>query len=312
MAYNGTEEERAARVAQELIVKLKLENATASKLRTLFRHIAKDVTKVYSATGTVIDAELYRSEVEGILKTAYRRSMEYFGSDLSDHLKENAKNGKDPLIAALYLLAIQRDRTVEQQIRIEQTKKDNYLHEYMNEVVPEKADQITQTNNKRIAESVAFAAGLSAISEKPQSQHEIAVAAGKDFWESNEYRGQLIAQDAVSDGSESAKLIEVSSMDETLNEVRNQGIADVQAIKTWVTAGDDKVREAHIEADGQEQNIDDAFEVDGELLMKPRDTSLGASAGNTINCRCSAVYTFDGDVVRESGDGEDSGFFAPD
>ncbi len=63
--------------------------------------------------------------------------------------------------------------------------------------------------------------------------------------------------------------------------------------KIWVTMGDDLVRTFpfdHDSANGQEQFIDDPFVVSGELLQFPGDWSLGASLGNLINCRCSALY----------------------
>jgi uncharacterized protein with gpF-like domain len=62
------------------------------------------------------------------------------------------------------------------------------------------------------------------------------------------------------------------------------------AVKTWATMGDAKVREWHNEADGQTVGIDEPFMVMGEMLMFPSDDSLGASAGNIVNCRCSAIY----------------------
>jgi HK97 family phage portal protein len=55
-------------------------------------------------------------------------------------------------------------------------------------------------------------------------------------------------------------------------------------IKIWVAVADSVCRDAHLMADGQEQPIEDAFEVGGESLMYPGDPS--GSAGNTINCRC--------------------------
>lgn len=63
-------------------------------------------------------------------------------------------------------------------------------------------------------------------------------------------------------------------------------------IKTWVTVGDERVRGAHQEADLQVRNPDDPFDVGGEQLMMPGDSSLGASPENLINCRCSAQYSF--------------------
>lgn len=54
--------------------------------------------------------------------------------------------------------------------------------------------------------------------------------------------------------------------------------------KIWVAVGDGETRDAHLMADGQEVPIDQPFDVGGESLQYPGDSR--ASAGNTINCRC--------------------------
>ena len=64
----------------------------------------------------------------------------------------------------------------------------------------------------------------------------------------------------------------------------------VPFIKTWVISGNN-TRPAHLEADGQEVDQDEPFIVDGEELMYPRDSSMGASAGNIINCACTCIST---------------------
>ena len=61
-------------------------------------------------------------------------------------------------------------------------------------------------------------------------------------------------------------------------------------IKTWVISGNN-TRPSHLEADGQEVDQDEPFIVDGEELMYPRDSSMGASAGNIINCACTSIAT---------------------
>ena len=66
--------------------------------------------------------------------------------------------------------------------------------------------------------------------------------------------------------------------------------------KTWVTVGDSRVRETHLEADGQEVVSNKAFIVGGSRLMVPGDSSLGAPIRETVNCRCAAVFD-DKDVV---------------
>lgn len=58
----------------------------------------------------------------------------------------------------------------------------------------------------------------------------------------------------------------------------------------WLATRDDRTREDHEQADGQSVPLDEPFIVGGERLMFPGDTSLGASAGNTIQCRCTEIY----------------------
>lgn len=59
--------------------------------------------------------------------------------------------------------------------------------------------------------------------------------------------------------------------------------------KEWVSTEDSRTRPAHADADGQVVDINDAFDVDGEELMYPGDPD--GSAENTVNCRCSTVYS---------------------
>ena len=65
-------------------------------------------------------------------------------------------------------------------------------------------------------------------------------------------------------------------------------------MKRWVAAPDGpapqgRVRDEHWEADGQEVPNDEPFTVGGEEMMYPGDISLGASAWNVVNCRCTIV-----------------------
>lgn len=72
--------------------------------------------------------------------------------------------------------------------------------------------------------------------------------------------------------------------------------SNFQKVKTWVSSHDKRVRPGitsphsefdHHEADIQQADLEDPFDVSGEKLLFPGDTSQGASAGNVINCRCS-------------------------
>lgn len=75
--------------------------------------------------------------------------------------------------------------------------------------------------------------------------------------------------------------------------------------KEWVSTIDARVRGLkpgdqfdHLRPDGQVVDNSGAFVVSGERLRFPADGSLGASAGNVVNCRCAAVAAFDDGPVK--------------
>lgn len=59
-------------------------------------------------------------------------------------------------------------------------------------------------------------------------------------------------------------------------------------VKVWLSAVDDRTRDAHLAANGQRVPLDTPYTVDGESLMYPGDPD--GSAENTIACRCSEQY----------------------
>jgi hypothetical protein len=61
--------------------------------------------------------------------------------------------------------------------------------------------------------------------------------------------------------------------------------------KTWVDIRDSHERKSHLEVGGTTIPIDEPFSVGGSLLMFPKDYSLGASADQIVNCRCSVKYS---------------------
>jgi hypothetical protein len=61
--------------------------------------------------------------------------------------------------------------------------------------------------------------------------------------------------------------------------------SEVVSGKVWLAALDDRTRDDHREAHGQEVDLDEDFEVGGESLSYPGDPQ--ASASQIVNCRCS-------------------------
>lgn len=54
----------------------------------------------------------------------------------------------------------------------------------------------------------------------------------------------------------------------------------------WEDTGDGKTRPTHAEADGQRIKHGETFTVGGYQMLGPGDSSLGAPASETVNCRC--------------------------
>jgi hypothetical protein len=63
----------------------------------------------------------------------------------------------------------------------------------------------------------------------------------------------------------------------------------IEMMREWVSAENERTREAHLEANGQIVGMQEDFVVDGENLAYPGDPS--GSPENVINCRCSVVFT---------------------
>lgn len=61
--------------------------------------------------------------------------------------------------------------------------------------------------------------------------------------------------------------------------------------KKWIDVGDKRERKTHLEVGETILPIDEPFSVGDSLLQFPKDTLLGASADEIVNCRCSIQYS---------------------
>lgn len=61
--------------------------------------------------------------------------------------------------------------------------------------------------------------------------------------------------------------------------------------KKWIDVGDKRERKTHLEVGGTTLPIGEPFSVGDSLLQFPKDTSLGASVDEIVNCRCSIQYS---------------------
>ena len=295
---------RRQAAAKDLDKKLKLEKPVGVQTRTILRNMATDLQNGFAATGVILDAKHYEDDFVGVLRPAYRKAEKQFGGtiteDLEDELDEDdPENPEDRsfALAALILIASREGKTPKEKIAEIKHDKNDSLFDFTTDTVPKRAALITGTNQKEIDRSIAKATAEAIAQDVTStSRADIASRAGKIFKESSVYRGNLIATTEVQTAAEGAKSIEALAYSDELQDLEDRGDAKIERKKEWHTQGDEKVREAHVLADLQEVDADEPFIVDGEELMFPSDTSLGASAGNTINCRCSAMYYIDGEI----------------
>lgn len=61
----------------------------------------------------------------------------------------------------------------------------------------------------------------------------------------------------------------------------------VVAKKEWLATRDSRTRDSHAHADGQQVDLNEKFDIDGEALEYPGDPN--GSAENIINCRCTTI-----------------------
>lgn len=82
--------------------------------------------------------------------------------------------------------------------------------------------------------------------------------------------------------------------EETYAQAIDQGIRAENVTKTWRTAADGRVRDAHAAMRGQKRAFGEPFRSPtGALLMHPGDSSLGAGGSDLANCRCVHVIRID-------------------
>jgi hypothetical protein len=78
---------------------------------------------------------------------------------------------------------------------------------------------------------------------------------------------------------------------------------DIPMQKQWLATLDERTRSTppdnfdHAEMHGVTVALEDAFDVSGESLQYPNDPN--GSAGNIINCRCTAIYVLDVQALKQ-------------
>ena len=165
----------------------------------------------------------------------------------------------------------------------------------------DQARMIMSTVDRDLVESTVSIKSLQ-LTRKDKNPFSVYIVGQlRTVWEKLKRRVRTIANMNTQEPSESAAhrfpqtgIIEDSGL---VDVVGNADSRREQLYVRWVTRLDERVRGApggkyassqfnHWEAHGQIVPIGTPFTVSGEQLRFPGDTTLGASVGNVINCRC--------------------------
>mgnify|MGYP000436341722 CR=1 FL=1 len=297
MPLNGTQSQQAQRAQEELAVKVRLEAKFSSELARLFRRISSDLSTSLANTGGTVAASSYTNDLKIILDRNYKRVQRRFVNEITAFLQANRRNLDEQIIAELTLIANARGTTLNKMIQQMKTNIRTELDAFRQFNVAQSAAIIIDTTQKEIDRAVQKANQnlIDELGDEP-TNGQLARESRAIFGGRQVARSKMIAATETQKVAEGTKQIE---RDNFLS-MRNNSTATqldlppIEPKEIWVTQGDSLVRDGdgtvfnHLAADGQ-LKVNGTFTVSNQLLRFPGDISLGATAGNVIRCRCSAV-----------------------
>jgi hypothetical protein len=284
MAINPTDAQRQTQADLDLALKLTLEMPLMRELNRLFNQIAIDLGVEYEATGTIISATEYETEINGIILSSNVRTSNAFSGRIVNEAVSDKTTEISLAIAAI--AAFRGISTQDHLLRMRNDVRKQARVALRNSAVTS-SKEIAQTLQKDIDLSVTKARTV-----EDASRSLVAATSKTDFKNRSLSRAATIATTETQRAAEGTKEIErgVFTRENSPLAASLAGVKQPKLFKVWMTRGDSKVRPAHVSADSQVA-VDGFFSVGGELLRMPGDEN--GSASNTINCRCSAVDTTD-------------------
>lgn len=272
-------------------MKLKYELKLERKLKAVFNRIADDLVMVYTETGEIPSLEDFEQELEVILKKAYREVANYSSKHYERELQKQQDEGNNSAILLLLLL-LRKDITrkifvnINKNIRSVAPAQVGYILNTTKKVIVSEIDRaiLQRQEGEVINNSTIIGRAIPRIKEKNATRAGLIseMEIGTGFALGTEVEN-LEFSVIVDDAKKNSKILaNLSQEDFALFML-------IEMEKTWITMLDPKVRDMHISAHGQKKPILRPFVVGGELLMEPKDTKLGASLGNVINCRCVSI-----------------------
>lgn len=299
MALNSTQRERSKQADREFKLKNRLEVPVRQAMKRIFNNMNSAFEQAYKSTGTIISLEPFEKDVRTVLEGSYEATGKAFGTQISDHIADNEGDADELLVALMMLAAPMNGNTPEEQADAFRQRNQIQYGAFTENRINNVSGGIINTKQKELGRSVQLAQiEVSEMDTPPaNSINSIAAIAATNFAVRFPADSARIAATEVQTGAESAKRIESASFEYTVSGLATAGLALVDYEKEWHTRGDKEVRPAHRAVDFEKIDAADLFTVGGERLAYPADSTHGATAGNVINCRCSAIYFVQGIVT---------------
>ncbi len=265
-------------LARDSAIKLRLENRLQREARALLNQVTRSAVGLFASSGQLLNANEFLDEWEVLLRQHYRRSTARFDDTLRSEINADSEE-----FSQQSLEVVNSDDT--------DSAVQLAILAFIALRVPRSARAITSTTQGDLTRSLTNAI-TDVLQEAPVgaqiTNRQVSRALGNNLRRTMAGRPTTIAMTETGFATEGARNIESQT-------VGTQAAGLIQIQKMWITVGDGKVRPQqggvfnHVGADRQLVPENDPFIVSGQRLMFPTDRSLGASVGNTINCRCIAT-----------------------
>lgn len=270
MSFNANQAEIEDAAERDTRQKMELEAIIAAELlRKYFSPISRDFFRSYSQSGVIPPLDTHHQQLNNILNSNYSKTAKQFARQIRDALGRltNAATINDNILFNLELRQ-----------RIDIFFSQNSI------------SNTTENDLSRAVRDILIAATAAGVVLTDQ---QVARQSRTKFDLLSRNRIGRISTTQTELASEGAKQIEgdVLKKDNAVFPDANVDFSRVAIMKTWVTKMDNRVRPAHVLAEGQKVVLDVPFIVGGEQLMRPGDMSLGASLDNVIECRCASIIT---------------------
>lgn len=255
---------KQAQAATEETRKMALERRVLPEIRSVFSQMVTEYVAEVTDTGSVPNAAEFQGEWEATFLRHYRRVGRSFLT--------NQRRSKfyEAMTCCKAKLSPEQNQSLV-----------SVFSRWSRGFGKQQAELVTETNQKD------YVTALQRANEDlpGASPAVVAARAGVLLRQLFRARDTSIANVQTQAPAEEAKKDEAVALNAA------DGKQEDELEKTWQTVGDADVRIAHVAANGQVQTGNTAFAVGGESLRYPGDSTLGASAGNVINCRCAAIWT---------------------